>query len=246
MLNIRKYNLILINTVLLLFLVGLLVGLKILFTGNNIFGGSITDWISALSTAGTLGVAYAAYRKAPEWMAQKHYDIAFSIIENAVFKDLAKVRSSSLHLKSKILRLAKITSEAVKSDKETPQLIIDEMVGSIETNLEEFHQSSYLIINQLKSLTRTNYDVTEYTQNIIRTLQQTAEEYNIIYNQLYMAVGEADALYCADNIVIDTFKKDLHDLQLDAINTNKTLTNTINTIYLENRPIKDFITHKKP
>ncbi|MDR1843899.1 MAG: hypothetical protein LBR63_09005, partial [Citrobacter amalonaticus] len=50
--------------------------LKAIFFGSaNFQWGSFTDWISSLSTLGTFTVAYAAYKKAPEWMTQKHYDI---------------------------------------------------------------------------------------------------------------------------------------------------------------------------
>ncbi len=37
----------------------------------------ITDWISSLSTAGTLFVAYMAYKKAPDWFESKHNEVRF-------------------------------------------------------------------------------------------------------------------------------------------------------------------------
>ncbi|ENY4833783.1 hypothetical protein NMO37_005425 [Serratia marcescens] len=44
----------------------------------------ITDWIVALSTAGTTAIAYMAYRKAPNWFESKHnearYDQALKIM----------------------------------------------------------------------------------------------------------------------------------------------------------------------
>ncbi|MFJ7500741.1 hypothetical protein ACIQ2O_13355 [Serratia grimesii] len=46
----------------------------------------ITDWISSLSTAGTLLVAYMAYKKAPQWIKEKNkhsgYNYASKLIDD--------------------------------------------------------------------------------------------------------------------------------------------------------------------
>lgn len=39
----------------------------------------ITDWISSLSTAGTLLVAYMAYKKAPDWISTKEMSLVSSM-----------------------------------------------------------------------------------------------------------------------------------------------------------------------
>ncbi|MGS1414164.1 hypothetical protein [Serratia marcescens] len=62
--------------------------------------GSISDWVSSLSTFGTLVIAGMAYRKAPEWMAQKHYDVVSKVIEEAVYEDLRKLSSLSYQYKN--------------------------------------------------------------------------------------------------------------------------------------------------
>ncbi|MGP2688941.1 hypothetical protein ACTVNK_10675, partial [Serratia nevei] len=57
-------------------------------TGKQMELGSLTDWISSLSTAGTLLVAYIAYRKAPEWLKERKkqsgYDYALKIINDSI------------------------------------------------------------------------------------------------------------------------------------------------------------------
>lgn len=45
--------------------------ITICFLDALVFEKSITDWISAVSTFGTLIVAYLVYRKAPEWLGKK-------------------------------------------------------------------------------------------------------------------------------------------------------------------------------
>lgn len=76
--------------------------------------GSLTDWVSSLSTAGTLVVACMAYRKAPEWMAQKHYDVVSKVIEEAVYEDLRKLSSLSFQYKSQIMNISRILINAIK------------------------------------------------------------------------------------------------------------------------------------
>ncbi|HHH4890058.1 TPA: hypothetical protein ACP0LB_000605 [Escherichia coli] len=92
MLNIKKYNLILLSTVLLLLLIAILVGVKILFSGSKGW-----EWVtligtlcSAVGTLGTLWVAYQAYLKAPEWLSQKHYDVVYGVIRKQFIKILIK------------------------------------------------------------------------------------------------------------------------------------------------------------
>jgi|SRR5471030_214068 len=45
--------------------------ITICFLDALVFEKSITDWVSAASTFGTLIVAYLVYRKAPEWLGNK-------------------------------------------------------------------------------------------------------------------------------------------------------------------------------
>lgn len=50
--------------------------IKYIFGG--VTWGSFTDWVSALSTAGTLLVAYKAYKDAPQWIREKQNTEGFS------------------------------------------------------------------------------------------------------------------------------------------------------------------------
>lgn len=120
MLNIKKCNLFLISTVFVLLLVSILVGIKVLFSNmHGLEWGSVTDWFSAISTLagsiasfGTLYIAYKAFQKAPEWLDQKKYNIAHEIIEQSIYSNLQKVRTTSQHLK--ILFTANI-DESIKA-----------------------------------------------------------------------------------------------------------------------------------
>ncbi|HFF8455283.1 hypothetical protein [Serratia marcescens] len=46
-------------------------------TGKQMELGSLTDWISSLSTVGTLYITYMAYKKAPDWISTKRNESGF-------------------------------------------------------------------------------------------------------------------------------------------------------------------------
>lgn len=121
---------------------------------------------------------------------------------------------------------------------------IDEMLGGVEINLDEFHRSVYSIINKLKSIERTSYKITAYTESIIAVLKNSAEEYNSIYSRLFIAEDELELHFFADEQTILRYSKKLHDIQIDAIQSNITLTEAIGKIFTDNKPIIDFIIHR--
>ncbi|MET3701437.1 hypothetical protein [Citrobacter sp. UYEF32] len=78
----RKINLTLIITVLALIFLIACVLLKILFFGDEkIEWGSITDWISSLSTFLTFVVAWKAYKAAPQWIKSKQNEEGFNHVK---------------------------------------------------------------------------------------------------------------------------------------------------------------------
>lgn len=247
----RKINITLLSIVAILLFLTNLALIKFLFSDMKGFEwGSVTDWlsafagiISAIGTVATFWIAYKALKKAPEWMAQKHYDIAYSIIENAVFKDLSNVRSSSLHLKTRIVSLANKCKDVVIGKKEKSKLV-GEMLEGVESNIDEFHRAAYSIINQLKSIERTDYKITEYTESIITVLKNAAQEYNALYSRVFIAEDEIITHCFADDKAREIYRGETFKIQTDAISTNKKLTDAINKVFDENRPIKNFISHK--
>lgn len=243
--NIKKWNIYLALTVLMLLIVAVLILIKIL--SSNVKGfewESIADWISALSAAGTLGVAYAAYRKAPEWMAQKHYDIAHRIIEDSIYNDLSKVRISCLHLKFKIVKLCKSLNSALKNRLGEPQSL-SESINDIEKDLDELFTLSYSIVNRLNSVSRYNYTLTEYAKNITSQLQIILNEFNEIHEEILVFSSDIGMLYIADGTVIEDTMNEGRDIQKKVINLNIRVSQFIRSIHSENRPISDFIHYKK-
>lgn len=237
----KRWNKILLCTVTSLFIVAIMTFLKVFTYGMNTMEfGSIADWISALSTLGTFAVAYVALRNAPDWIAQKHYDIAHAIIEDAVFKDLRKVRSSSLFLKAK---MAMLCSNIIHVAERRGQYKnnFDTAINEIDILLAQYHDLSYSIINQLKAISRTNYIESQYTLDIINFLKDAAEKYNNNNVQLILANGEVMMLQKADASVIDDTIKEIMTIRNDVISLNQEISDFIKRIYSDNRPVNEFI-----
>ncbi|MCP6669574.1 hypothetical protein NL517_29730, partial [Klebsiella pneumoniae] len=50
------------------------------------------DWLSSISTFGTLVVAYSAYKKAPEWISQRMHEDAFSLAKKIILDDYPSLK----------------------------------------------------------------------------------------------------------------------------------------------------------
>ncbi|POL91739.1 hypothetical protein C3F26_27250 [Escherichia coli] len=245
-LNIKKYNLILLSTVLLLLLIAILVGVKILFSGSKGW-----EWVtligtlcSAVGTLGTLWVAYQAYLKAPEWLSQKHYDVVYGVIEKAIYQDLNKVRTSTLILKHQLVTFSKKYRNHLKNET-IPQDSHDEFMKETDALVSDLFFTSYSVINSLKSIDRTNYALSEYTKNIIAELKLNIDEYNGLSIDFYIASSEVPALIQADECVRDQTSSELFVIQSKAISLHNKISSFIKDIYDDNYPIDNFITLKK-
>lgn len=237
----KKLNQTILAFVLILSLLLICVILEALFFGNNNFKwGSFTDWISSLSTLGTLGVAYAAYRKAPEWMSQKHYDVVYKVIEEAIYEDLRKLSSLSIQYKSHIVHTSNILKTCLKHKTDLPKGI-EETLNKVENLLIEFFNLSYSIQNRLKAIPRYNYIITPYTVNIIETIKNTADSYNQVQIQFELVASEVPMLMNADEEAISITTKEIIDIQLESIELNNSLKDFVKSIYEDNKSITEFI-----
>ena len=237
----KNLNQTILAVVLILSLLLICVILKALFFGSNNFEwGSFTDWISSLSTLGTLGVAYAAYRKAPEWLSQKHYDIVSKVIEEAIYEDLRKLSSLSNQYKSYIVHTSKTLKNCLNDKEELPK-DIGETLDKVENLLIEFFNLSYSIQNRLKATQRYNYKITPYTVNIMNYIKHIADSYNRLQTQFELAASEVPMLMYADEEAIRLTAKEIIDIQLEAIELNHSLQDFVKSIYDDNKPITEFI-----
>lgn len=205
---------------------------------------SLTDWVSSLSTFGTLIVACMAYKKAPEWMAQKHYDIVSKVIEEAIYEDLRKLSSLSYQYKSHIVHTGLILKNSLGKKEGLPSNI-EETLEKLEKLLIEFFNLSYSIQNRLKAIPRYNYVITPYTLNVIDKIKNAADKYNNLQTKIEIAAHEVNSLVDADEKAINLTKEEISDIQRESIELNKKLSEYIKSVYAENKSIAEFMVIKK-
>ncbi|AXZ47390.1 TPA: hypothetical protein ACPYV3_002834 [Citrobacter freundii] len=251
MLNIKKCNLFLIGTVFLLLLVSILVGIKVLFSNMQGFEwGSVTDWFSAISTLagsiasfGTLYIAYKAFQKAPEWLSQKHYDVVHGIIENAIYKELHTVRFANRKLKVQSLTASRNLKRALLH-KEKELAIINAIIESLESSIDDLFSKAYSIIDQLKSISRNGYATTPYTNSIIDELKNATNSYNDIYMNIITVRAEIELLYEADQVAIDLTVVEINDIENSSLEIGAKLDDFLSRVFDNNKPVADFAKYK--
>ncbi|HID9395460.1 TPA: hypothetical protein ACXIY6_003750 [Serratia marcescens] len=86
--------------------------------------GSLSDWISSLSTAGTLLVAYMAYKKAPKWLNQRMHEDALTMATSLLFDDYTNLNRKIIQ-SSVIIEHIKLMNEFV-SDNFRDFITVDE------------------------------------------------------------------------------------------------------------------------
>lgn len=101
--------------VLLTLVVLLLISTLYYSTDKKMELGSLTDWISSLSTAGTLLVAYMAYRKAPQWLNQRMHEDALSMATSLLFDDYANLNRKVIQTTA-IIEHIKVMNEFVSDN----------------------------------------------------------------------------------------------------------------------------------
>lgn len=249
--NLKKANITLITIVGLLLFVAILVLIKCLFSDVKGFEwGSVSDWFSAISTLagsiasfGTLYIAYKAFQKAPEWLSQKHYDVVYSVIEKAIYQDLIKVRSASLILKNHLVTSSKKYRNHLKNVT-IPQNSSDVFMKETDALVSDLFIISYSVTNTLKSINRTNYVISDYTNSIIANIQSYTEKYNDLSVEFFIVSSDVPSLIAADESVKNQISSELLAIQIKAISLHNELSIFIKGVYDNNYPIDKFITLK--
>lgn len=250
MLNIKKCNLFLISTVFVLLLVSILVGIKVLF--SNIQGfikmdSSISDWISAISTlAGaiasfcTLYIAYKAFQKAPEWLDQKKYNIAHEIIEQSIYNNLQKVRTTSQRLK---LLFNENINESIKAlDVGVIHPSLEKIAYDLDSLIDDYSIVTYSIINDLNKIRRNGYVLSDYSTSIINTLKDTNHKYQNIFNYSFLTnYYEIESLKEDTDKARELTKQELKSVIDEVKEIHQNLAKFTSETYSNNYPFEHFI-----
>lgn len=100
----NKTNKILILSVSALCIVGSIALLRAVFSSADF--GSVSDWISSLSTLGTLVVALIALKKAPDWLGQKKHEDAYILSKIFFLEQLPSLSNAISRIGSSVNKLA--------------------------------------------------------------------------------------------------------------------------------------------
>ncbi|QEM90823.1 hypothetical protein FEI17_09250 [Kosakonia radicincitans] len=213
--------------------------------------GSRSDLLSSFSTAlgtigtlGTLIIAYLAFRKVPEWMEKKHYDIVYDTIDKAIYIDLNKIKESSFKTKTKILILSRKLKDALEHKNGEPEGF-DNEVREMEDFFFEFIRLSHSVIEQSSSITKHGYVITENTRSIIERLNDYREKYYDIYTRFLVSRLQADMYRNAHADVITKAKSDLAHIEEIVLDLSHQIDEMVKKVLSDNKPISDFITANK-
>lgn len=235
----------------LLVLVAMLLILAIIATVNIIIHqystekmefGSWSDWFNTAGTLGTFAIAAMAYRKAPDWIKQKHYDAVYKIIEEAVYTDLPTLNKLCMKYKSFALGLGnaqrrRLTKKNHDFDFERYQ----DDFKIMDDSLISLFNLSYSIQNRLNSIKRNNYFLSDYANDLINEIKNIADELNWIHTGFELMNSEVDMLYAADQEAIEMTLKEIQDAQMKIINLNRNFSFFVNKVFTENKSVNDYI-----
>ncbi|NIG74211.1 hypothetical protein F3J34_11445 [Klebsiella sp. Ap-873] len=202
--------------------------------------GSVSDWVSSLSTLGTLGVAFAAFKKAPEWMAQKQYDSAHKIIDDAIYRDIPKVGHCIFQYYLQFIQECNNLNMVL--DKKFDYNDIEEKMSfNIYEKYNQFNTLNKSTIDILKSVSRYGYELTDYALNIIKGLENYSSKIHKIQGDFETTRSDIQ-----DYIHVDTQVKRSKKKEIDKIIREVTIIfndsyNFTSSIVRENRRITDFI-----
>ncbi|HAV1640230.1 TPA: hypothetical protein JG881_004390, partial [Enterobacter hormaechei subsp. xiangfangensis] len=126
-------------------------------------------------------------------------------------------------------------------DRKPESEIISDMTNRMESVLEEFFNNSYLVINQLNSITRNDYKLSEYAQDILDKLKNISNQYHQIYMDYLVTRAEIGSLLEADQQAIDITSQEIKEIENRALQVGSELDSYIKQIFDKNSPIRDFI-----
>ncbi|WMT13512.1 hypothetical protein [Serratia fonticola] len=157
--------------------------------------GSLTDWISSLSTFGTFTIAYMAYRKAPEWLSQKFDEeyvkaslkINDILIPNVIIacRNMLKIatvapnihmiyrynylepKDYSLHVKN----VEKIKNYINKNHSE----LLDSSIDTLKKSIDKINYLGWDLIKSKKSLINTVFEINNNSVAKLREIKNISK-----------------------------------------------------------------------
>lgn len=159
----------------------------ICFLDALVFEKSIADWVSATSTFGTLVVAYAVYRKAPEWLGKKldeesislGIDIHF-ILHNDIANESIRIRNILYYndkpapFSTKLMEIFKLNK---KSDLAKIKRLKSELIQNLENDaFSELAKYQIIFVKKLSLLKFMRWKPNDYNHFLIHQINGRIKE----------------------------------------------------------------------
>jgi len=147
-----------INLFLIILIIAFLIAIYFSFNKYNFDYTSIKlfEWISSLSSFGTLVVAYLAFKKAPEWINRKMHDDAFVIAKKLMLYDYAALKQK-IDDAGSIVDYQIVQYELVSDD--FSQFISIRECSEAISIIHELNRALMKIRSSLESLSMLGWDV---------------------------------------------------------------------------------------
>lgn len=147
--------------------------------------GNVSDWLSSLSTFGTLLIAYAAYVKAPDWIKQRKHETAFDLAQKVMIHDILEL--------SKLMNIVSLNSSNLEwkfdilSTDPKDFVTIQECEESLRI-LDDFFITPTTIDTDISKLKKLGWHIDENAKKDLQILSnkyyKTLLHYRALWNEL--------------------------------------------------------------
>lgn len=140
--------------------------------------GNVSDWLSSLSTFGTLLIAYAAYVKAPDWIKQRKDEDAFSIASDLINEKLPhivglvhRISNDSFHLRDAL---------GFVEDRHLKLYEVSDL-RTCEGNLKIWEEHDIFLTQAFKDVSKLNRLGWQIKTEMLESMNKMRHELSIIY-----------------------------------------------------------------
>lgn len=169
---------------------------------------NVSDWIGSLSTFCTLIVALVAFIKVPDWMNQKHYDLAHKLMNEIIHEDLLKLQMMIPDVRKGMVNLSDIFAKIIKG-KEIDEAILQEKQSVVTSNVQAFMLQAASINFKSNKLNTYNF---KCTPKMTQSLHVISNHVDVIANNF----SELE-IVCDEIFLIELMKPEDKVKELDSI-----------------------------
>ncbi len=207
---------------------------------DNFEWGNVSDWLSSLSTFGTLLVAYGAFIKAPDWLFQKRYEVASRIINETIFDDLLKLSRLCSQYNFKYHSVSKQLTKSL-TGKIINEQRLKENCTELDETFTELFSLAITMKNKLKIIRRNGFEFTEYMNRIYNELIAIASNYNAIDTEITCSTLDAIDFDLSDESDSQIYIDTIFHLKRKVENLSNSFQAFARQIDEDNKMVEEFI-----